>query len=57
MLYLAALSNNLSIDGVKPNKLIAQFGTSFKQDSKTKVSTYYKNQAKALKIMTEAGWN
>tara|TARA_Y100001936_G_C15993965_1_gene623968 strand:- start:49 stop:1065 length:1017 start_codon:yes stop_codon:yes gene_type:complete len=45
------------IDGVKPNKLIAQFGTSFKQDSKTKVSTYYKNQAKALKIMTEAGWN
>jgi iron(III) transport system substrate-binding protein len=45
------------IDGVKPNNLIAQFGLDFKQDMKTKVSAYYKNQAKALKIMTEAGWN
>ncbi len=45
------------IDGVEPSALIAQFGTSFKQDTKTKVSTYYKNQAEALKIMTEAGWN
>ena len=44
------------IDGVKPNKLIAQFGLNFKQDLKTKVSKYGKNQAEALKIMTEAGW-
>ncbi len=45
------------IDGVSPNKLIAQFGLDFKQDLKTKVSSYYKRQAQALKIMTEAGWN
>ena len=44
------------IDGVKPNKLIAQFGLNFKQDLKTKVSSYGKNQAAALKVMTEAGW-
>ena len=44
------------IDGVEPNKLIAQFGLNFKQDLKTKVSKYGKNQATALKIMTEAGW-
>ena len=44
------------IDGVKPNNLIAQFGLNFKQDLKTKVSKYGKNQADALKIMTEAGW-
>jgi len=44
------------IDGVKPNKLIAQFGLNFKQDLKTKVSKYGKNQAAALEVMTEAGW-
>ena len=44
------------IDGVQPNKLIAQFGLDFKQDLKTKVSKYGENQADALKIMTEAGW-
>tara|TARA_Y100000590_G_scaffold350503_1_gene402426 strand:+ start:2454 stop:3473 length:1020 start_codon:yes stop_codon:yes gene_type:complete len=44
------------IDGVKPNQLIAQFGLNFKQDLKTKVSSYGKNQANALKLMTEAGW-
>ena len=44
------------IDSVKPNKLIAQFGLDFKQDLKTKVSKYSENQAEALKIMTEAGW-
>ena len=44
------------IEGIKPNKLIAQFGLGFKQDLKTKVSKYGKNQADALKIMTEAGW-
>ena len=45
------------IAGVEPSNLIGQFGLNFKQDLKTKVSTYYKNQAEALKIMTEAGWN
>ena len=45
------------IEGVEPSKLIAQFGLTFKQDLKTKVSSYYKKQAEALKIMTEAGWN
>ena len=44
------------IEGVQPNKLIAQFGLDFKQDLKIKVSKYGKNQAEALKIMTEAGW-
>ena len=44
------------IDIVKPNKLIAQFGIDFKQDLKTKVLMYGKNQAEALKIMNEAGW-
>ena len=46
------------IDGVSPNPLVVNnLGLDFKQDLKTKVSTYYKNQAEALKIMTEAGWN
>jgi len=45
------------IDGVEPNQLISQFGFDFKQDLKTKVSSYGKRQAEALKIMTEAGWN
>ena len=44
------------IDGVEPNELIAQFGLGFKQDLKTKVSKYGENQADALMIMTEAGW-
>lgn len=44
------------IEGVEPNKLIAQFGLNFKQDLKTKVLKYGENQADALKIMTEAGW-
>jgi len=44
------------IEGVEPNKLIGQFGLNFKQDLKTKVTSYGKNQAAALKIMTEAGW-
>ena len=45
------------IDGVEPSQLISQFGLGFKQDLKTKVSSYGKRQAEALKIMTEAGWN
>ena len=45
------------IDGVAPSQLIGQFGLDFKQDLKTKVSSYYKYRAEALKIMTDAGWN
>ncbi len=45
------------IDGVEPHKLVAQMGLGFKQDLKTKVSNYGKLQSKALKVMTEAGWN
>ena len=45
------------IDGVEPSQLISQLGLGFKQDLKTKVSSYGKRQAEALKIMTEAGWN
>jgi iron(III) transport system substrate-binding protein len=44
------------IRGVEPNKLIAQFGTNFKQDLNTNVSVYSKRQSEALKIMTESGW-
>lgn len=44
------------VSGVKPNELIAQFGTSFKQDTSTKVSTYFKNQKQALSLMKKAGW-
>ena len=44
------------IDGVKPNQLIAQFGLNFKQDLKTKVSSYGKKQADALEVMLAAGW-
>ena len=44
------------VKSVKPNKLIAQFGTNFKQDLNINVSVYSKRQSEALKIMTEAGW-
>ena len=44
------------VSDVKPNRLIAQFGTSFKQDTTTKVSTYFKNQKQALSLMKKAGW-
>ena len=44
------------IKEVEPNKLIAQFGTNFKQDLNTNVLVYSKRQSEALKIMTEAGW-
>ena len=44
------------IDGVKPNQLIAQFGTFFKQDTKTEVSEYFQNQKEALALMKKAGW-
>ena len=44
------------IDGVKPHKLITQMGLGFKQDLKTKVSSYGERQAEALEIMLEANW-
>ena len=45
------------IDGVSPNPLVVNnLGLDFKQDLKTKVSTYGKNQAAALEVMTAAGW-
>ena len=45
------------ISGVSPNPLVVNnLGLDFKQDLKTKVSTYGKNQAAALEVMTAAGW-
>ena len=44
------------IDGVKPHKLVSQMGLDFKQDLKTKVSSYGKKQADALEVMLEAKW-
>ena len=44
------------IEGVEPHKLVAQMGLGFKQDLKTKVSSYSKKQADALEIMLEANW-
>tara|TARA_B110000438_G_scaffold295524_1_gene338646 strand:+ start:1169 stop:2191 length:1023 start_codon:yes stop_codon:yes gene_type:complete len=44
------------IDGVEPHKLIAQMGLGFKQDLKTKVSSYEKKQTDALEVMLAAGW-
>ena len=44
------------IDGVKPHKLVAQMGLGFKQDLKTKVSSYGKKQADALEVMLAAKW-
>ena len=45
------------IDGVSPSPLVVNnLGLDFKQDLKTKVSSYGKNQAAALEVMTAAGW-
>jgi iron(III) transport system substrate-binding protein len=45
------------IGGVSPNPLVVNnLGLDFKQDLATKVSTYGKNQAAALEVMTAAGW-
>ena len=45
------------IAGVSPSPLVVNnLGLDFKQDLKTKVSNYGKLQAKALKVMNEAGW-
>ena len=45
------------ISGVSPSPLVVNnLGLDFKQDLVTKVSTYGKNQAAALEVMTAAGW-
>ena len=44
------------IDGVEPHELVAQMGLGFKQDLKTKVSSYGKKQSDALEVMLAAKW-
>ena len=44
------------IKDVKPHYLVAQMGLGFKQDLKTKTSSYGAKQADALEIMLAAGW-
>ena len=44
------------IDSVEPHELLTQMGLSFKQDLKTKVSSYGKKQADALEVMLAAKW-
>jgi iron(III) transport system substrate-binding protein len=44
------------IDGFEPHKLVIHMGLGFKQDLKTKVSSYGKKQADALEVMLAAGW-
>ena len=45
------------IAGVSPSPLVVNnLGLDFKQDLKTKVSSYGKRQAAALEVMTAAGW-
>ena len=44
------------IEGVEPHGLITQMGFNFKQDLKTKVSSYGKKQADALELMLAAKW-
>ena len=45
------------IDGVSPNPLVVNnLGLDFKQDLKTKVSSYGAKQADALEVMIAAGW-
>ena len=44
------------IKGVSPHPLVVNMGLDFKQDLKTKVVNYGKNQAAAVAAMTGAGW-
>ena len=44
------------IDGVEPHELVVQMGLGFKQDHKTKVSSYGNKQADALEVMLAANW-
>ncbi len=44
------------IADVSPHELVVNMGLDFKQDLKTKVVNYGKNQAAAVAAMTGAGW-
>jgi iron(III) transport system substrate-binding protein len=44
------------IEGVEPHELVSQMGLGFKQDLKTKVSSYGKKQAEALEVMLASNW-
>ena len=45
------------ISGVSPSPLVVNnLGLDFKQDMKTKLASYGKNQATAVEVMTAAGW-
>ena len=44
------------IDGVEPHELVKEMGLEFKQDNKTKVSSYGTKQADAIEVMLAAGW-
>ncbi len=44
------------IEGVESHELIKQMGSDFKQDLKTKVAHYGKNQTAALEVMLAAKW-
>ena len=45
------------INGVSPSPLVVNnLGLDFKQDRKTKLASYGKNQAAAVEVMTAAGW-
>ena len=44
------------IAGVSPHPLVVAMGLDFKQDLKTKVSSYGSKQADALEVMLAAGW-
>ena len=45
------------INGVSPSPLVVNnLGLDFKQDMKTKLASYGKNQAAAVEVMTTAGW-
>jgi len=44
------------IEGVEPHELVSEMGSGFKQDLKTKVSSYGKKQADALEVMLAANW-
>lgn len=44
------------IEGVSPHPLIVSMGLDFKQDTKTEVVNFGKNQTDALEVMLAAGW-
>ena len=44
------------IAGVEPHALVKQMGLGFKQDLKTKVANYGKNQSAAVEVMLAAKW-